>query len=119
MEFTNPWRERTDTDIQRKDGACPFLQPKTQMDGERKQQENQRKGNVVPFLCFIKHHGPSPQAANQIRGLSDSQPMDSRDLVTGISCGPKVWVIGAELVGNILLCEWSVQLSVTLQISRD
>lgn len=87
--------------------------------GERKQQPNQKKGNVVPFHSFIKHLGPSPQAANQIRGLRDGQPMESRDLVTGISCSPKVWVRGTELVGSMLPCERSVQLSVTLQIFRD
>lgn len=84
---------------------------KVKMDGERKQQQNQKKGNVVPFHCFIKHQGPSPQAANQIRGLRDGQPMESRDLVTGISCSPEVWVIGT---GSILPREWPVQLSVTL-----
>lgn len=89
------------------------------MDGERKQQQNQKKRIVVPFPCFIKHQGPSPQAANQIRGLRDGRPMESRDLVTAISYSPKVWVTGTELVGSMLPCEWSVQLSVTLQIFGD
>lgn len=92
---------------------------RVKMDGERKQQQNQKKGTVVPFHCFIKHQRPSPQAANQIRGLRDGQPMESRDLVTGISCSPKLWVIRMEIVGSILPCEWSVQLSVTLQIFGD
>lgn len=85
------------------------------MDGEQKQQQNQKHGNVL-FHCFIEHGGPAPQAANQIRGLRNGRPMASRDLVTGIACSPKVWVRGAELAGSILPCEWSVQLSVTLQI---
>lgn len=98
--------------------GCVYFSPainRVKMGGEQKQQQNQKHGNVL-FHCFIEHGGPAPQAANQIRGLRNGHPMESRDLVTGISCSPKVWVRGAELAGSILPCEWSVQLSVTLQL---
>lgn len=90
MEFTDPWmegeREGGYRNTERTEGAC--TQSK---DGWRK--KTATKPEMRSFShCFIEHRGPSPQAANQIRGLGDGQPMESRDLVTGISCSPKVWV---------------------------